>query len=230
VSDVKPGRRERYAAQTRAAVLAAARSLFVAGGFDATSVEDIARRSESSKGAETSKGAVYHHFSDKREIFAEVFRDSQATVLRTTLDSMADTGRPWRDLAAATRAYLDGYVADDGARALLRQAIGVLGWDRVRAIDEEAAFPALRGILEELVRTGQARPVPLTAAGELIFGLFCNAVLFIAAQDADTAGAASRDVEAVVSALLSGLRPDSATGIEPGGQQPSGPAAGTVSG
>jgi hypothetical protein len=51
VSDVKISRRDRYAALTCEAVLDAAKTLFVSNGFDATSVDEIARVAQSSKGA-----------------------------------------------------------------------------------------------------------------------------------------------------------------------------------
>ncbi|HWE87864.1 MAG TPA: helix-turn-helix domain-containing protein, partial [Pseudonocardiaceae bacterium] len=97
MNDVKSGRRERYAALTRSAVLDAAKALFVAKGFEATSVEDIAKLSESSK------GAVYHHFSDKKELFAEVFRASEAAIIQTTVESMVESAPPWDQIEDATR-------------------------------------------------------------------------------------------------------------------------------
>ncbi|WP_433473692.1 TetR/AcrR family transcriptional regulator [Spirillospora sp. CA-142024] len=210
MSDVKSGRRERYAALTRAAVLEAAKELFAAEGFEATSVDDIARRSE------TSKGAVYHHFSDKREIFAEVFRTTQTAVIRAAIGSVADSDSPWDQVEEATRAFLRGYAVDRQARALLRQAVEVLGWNRVRAIDEETSLPLLRTALEDLMRTGAALELSLDAATEILFSLYCNAVLFIAADDSDAA-ATSRDVETVIFALLRGLRtPESDAGSQLG--------------
>jgi AcrR family transcriptional regulator len=187
------------AALTRAALLDAARTLFVTKGFDATSIEDIAQL------AQASKGAVYHHFSDKQEIFAEVFRSSQAVVIQAAIESMSGSGQPWDLVEAATQAFLRSYVADEDARALLRQVTGVLGWDRVRALDEEAALPFLRATLEESVRTGQVRPTPIEATAELLFSLYCNAILFIAGVP--DAARASSDVETVILFMLAGLKP-----------------------
>ena len=85
MSDVKLGRREKYAALTKEAVLDAAKQLFVTEGFDATSVDDIARLSE------VSKGAVYHHFSDKREVFAELFRATLASAVQAVFDVVSPT-------------------------------------------------------------------------------------------------------------------------------------------
>lgn len=200
MADVKPSRRAMYAALTRAAVLEAATTLFVADGFDATSVEDIARL------AQASKGAVYHHFSDKQEIFAELLRSTQAAVMQAAIDSLSQSGPSWDRVETTTRAFLRSYVADEKARSLLRQAMGVLGWDRVRALDEEMALPFLRATIEESVRTGEIRPIPIDATAEILFSLYCNAILFIAG--AVDPASASYDVEIVIFSMLSGLKND----------------------
>jgi AcrR family transcriptional regulator len=198
VEDVTVSRRERYAEHARAAVLDAARALFLADGFDKTSIDDIALASQSSK------GAVYHHFRDKREIFAEVFRVSQARVASDIVGllSAESTQPPWERVEIATRLFLRSY--DASARELLRQALGVLGWDWVRAIDELAALPVIRATLQAYIENGHPREVPVNATAELYFGLYCNALLYIsAAPDPD---AASREAEAVIFTALNGLK------------------------
>lgn len=198
MSDVKPGRREIYAAQTRAAVLDAAQKLFVEKGFDVTSVEDIAAL------ANASKGAVYHHFGDKREIFAEVLRASEVAVMQAAIEASSTSGPLWENFEATSRAYIQTYVADDAARALLRQAISVLGWGRVRALDEEITLPFLRAGLKKLMLSGEARAIPIDATADTLIGLYCNAILFIAnSADPETA---ARDMDAVIISLLRGLR------------------------
>lgn len=199
--DVKPGRRQMYAELTRTAVLDAARTLFVSDGFEATSIDDIARK------AQASKGAVYHHFRDKREIFTEVYRASQNAIVAKVIDSMSSVSvqeDPWERVETGTRLFLRSYVNDDDARALLRQVMGVLGWDGVRALDEEIALPFLRATLEEFVAKGHARTVPVDATVEIFFSVFCNAILYIAASpDPEPA---SQDVQAVISTALEGLK------------------------
>jgi len=197
MSDVKTGRREMYAALTRGAVLDAAKHLFVEKGFDATSIDDIARLSQ------TSKGAVYHHFSDKREIFAEVFKASELAVMGAALRSMPDKGSAWDRLRTATSAFLRSYVDDTDARALLQQVMGVLGWERVRAIDEETALPMIRASLGDLIPT-QGNRFPISTAAELLFALYCNGILHIAGS-ADPQRA-SKDVEKVIFMMLNGLQ------------------------
>lgn len=198
MSSVKPRRRDISAALTRTAVLDAARRLFVTKGFEATSIDEIARASESSN------GAVYHHFRDKQEIFAEVFRSAQASVLEAAVASMPPDTTAWQRVEVATRAFLRGYVDDDDARMLLRQAVGVLGWDRVRELDEEMSLPLIRATLADAIATGEAVPVPVATAADVLFSLFCNSVLIIAAgSDPDQT---AKNVEAVLFTLLSGMR------------------------
>ncbi|WP_433249293.1 TetR/AcrR family transcriptional regulator [Actinomadura nitritigenes] len=199
MSTVKPSRREMYAALTRTAVVETARELFGTAGYEATSIDDIARASQ------TSKGAVYHHFRDKQEIFAEVFQAGQERLIARALEAMPPaTASAWERVEAATRAFLDAYVEDAEARFMLRQAMTVLGWDRVRELDERMALPLIRDTLTEAIEAGEARSVPVPVAADLLLGLYCNAVLVIAAG-ADPARAA-REVQDVVSALLGGLR------------------------
>ncbi|HEY7051734.1 MAG TPA: TetR/AcrR family transcriptional regulator [Mycobacterium sp.] len=198
MSDVKTGRRAMYAELTRTAVLDAAKALFVTKGFAATSIDDIARSSESSK------GAVYHHFSDKQQIFTEVFRASQQSVMQAAFAVLSPSGTAWERAQAVTRAFLHAYVADADARALLRQVMGALGWDRVREIDEELALPFIRGLLEEAIRDGEVADVPIEATADLLFSLYCNAVLFIAA--AENPDVAAGEVATVVFKMLEGMK------------------------
>jgi AcrR family transcriptional regulator len=200
VSDVKVGRRQRYAALTCEAVLDAAKTLFVEKGFDATSVDEIAVL------AQSSKGTVYHHFRDKRDIFTALFTASQESVTAKVVEAMTaeTTQHPWEKVETATRLFLRGYVADDDARALLRQVVSVLGWDRVREFNERQTLPFLRSTLETLVQQGYARPVPIEATVELYFSMFYNAVLFI--TDAQNPESASEEVEAVIFCALEGLK------------------------
>ncbi|CAJ1503997.1 TetR/AcrR family transcriptional regulator [[Mycobacterium] kokjensenii] len=197
----KSTRRSMYAELTRTAVLDASRSLFVAKGYDATSVDEIAHESQ------TSKGAVYHHFRNKQEIFAEVFRASQAEIMQAVLpraleSSPADAG-PWQQALMAVSAVLHCYVDNHDARVLLRESASALGWDRKQTVDEEMALPLLRAVLDELIETGELKPVPVGVTAELLYALLSKTGPMIAAAE-DPARAVS-EIEPVLFALLGGL-------------------------
>jgi AcrR family transcriptional regulator len=198
VSAPRVGRRQLYAAQTRAAIVDAARELFVRRGYEATSISDIGAA------AETGKGTVYHHFADKQEIFAEIFTATQSAVMHSALEAMAGDGSPWVRLEGATRRFLRSYVADPAAAAILRQASGVLGRDRVREIDEATALPLVRAGLAQFVADGEVRPLNVDVVAQLIITIYCESVLVIAA--AEEPERLAGDAEAAVLALLDGLR------------------------
>lgn len=202
VSDVKVSRRERYAALTCQAVLDAAKTLFVTNGFDATSVDEIARK------AQASKGAVYHHFPDKQAIFTELFRSSQQAIIATVAEAMpTDSDEPWDKMRTAMRLFLHSYVADREALALLRQVVSVLGWNRVRELNEQQTLPFLRTTLDGLIANGHARAVPVKATVDIYFSMFYNAVLYI--TDATDPHAAADEAEAVIACALDGLQASS---------------------
>ena len=65
---VPPSNRSERAAERRAAIVDAAMEEFVARGFAATRLDDIARR------AGVAKGTIYLHFKDKELMFEELIR------------------------------------------------------------------------------------------------------------------------------------------------------------
>lgn len=152
MSESKPGRRERYAALTRSAIVEAARMLFVERGFDDTSVDDIA------EAAQVSKGAIYHHFKDKQEIFIDVYRDATKGVIENVVKVLIDVpAGSWNRIEAAASAVIKGYTDNREPRVLVRQVMGVLGAERTQALEGELAGsashpdPAYRGRRERRI-------------------------------------------------------------------------------
>ncbi|WP_445168349.1 TetR/AcrR family transcriptional regulator [Mycolicibacterium sp. Dal123E01] len=190
-----------HAELTRKAVLDAARSLFVTNGFEATSIDDIARESQSSK------GAVYYHFRDKQAIFAEVFRASQASIMQAmlpdSLEIMPEDASPWEQALLAISAVLRRYAEDDEARVLLRDSAAALGWHRKQELDEELALPLLRAVLTELMDTGELERVSAAVTAELLYALLSKTGPIIAAAEDPTQVVS--EIEPVLFMLLSGL-------------------------
>ena len=199
MNESKTSRRERYAALTRAAIVDAARLLFVERGFDETSVDDIA------DGAEVSKGAIYHHFKDKQEIFVDVYREATKGVTESVVKVMADA-KPgsWQRIEAAASAVVKGYTDSREPRVLVRQVMGVLGAERTQELEGELALPLIRSLLVEAAENGEVRDISIEIASQLIFRVLCESALLIA-NSADYAGAA-QEVEAVMLSMFAGLR------------------------
>ena len=68
--------RNKYPEETVAKILDAALELFCAQGYEGTSIQDIVDRLDG-----MTKGAVYHHFKSKEEIFNAAFDRAMAPVV-----------------------------------------------------------------------------------------------------------------------------------------------------
>ena len=68
LSAPKPSNRAERAAERREAIIAAAMDEFIAQGFAATRLDDVAKR------AGVAKGTIYLHFKDKEALFEELIR------------------------------------------------------------------------------------------------------------------------------------------------------------
>src|SRR5215475_3846175 len=118
-------------AATVADILAAARKLFASAGFDATSIDGIAAR------AGVAKGAVYHHFASKEEIFTRVLVDVQAEIAALPVPAATRAmGDPLDMIAAETLRYLLAATEPSRKRILLIDGPAVIGWRKWREIDD----------------------------------------------------------------------------------------------
>ena len=85
---------ERLAA-TRAALLRAARSIFAEQGYEQAATEEIVRR------AKVTRGALYHHFEDKRALFDAVASEV-ASEIAARVDAMTPMHDPLKALIVGT--------------------------------------------------------------------------------------------------------------------------------
>jgi AcrR family transcriptional regulator len=186
---------ERLAA-TRAALLKAARTIFADQGYAAAATEEIVRR------AKVTRGALYHHFEDKRALFdavaSEVARD-----IAIRIDKVTPVDDPMQALIVGTGAFLDACLDPAVRRIYLIDAPAVLGWHRWREIDAPHGVRSLReGVSAMLVeRPDDALAVEPTTF--LLAGAFNEAALWIA--EAKDEKAARRAMDRTLAALIERL-------------------------
>ena len=94
------GRREEYAETTRAAIVAAAIERFTVDGFAKTSIDAVA------ESARVSKGAVYHHFADKSELFEATFIVMEERLLTKVIVGVTGIADAWDIVRAGVDAFL----------------------------------------------------------------------------------------------------------------------------
>jgi AcrR family transcriptional regulator len=122
---VTPGNRAERAAERREAIVQAALQEFIARGFTATRLDDIAKR------AGVAKGTIYLHFKDKESMFEELIRTAIVPLVGTL------TGPP--PAGASIRDALEGF-----ARVFIQEIASTRRGDIVRLIIAEGPrFPAI---------------------------------------------------------------------------------------
>src|SRR5262245_28491534 len=114
------------AAETREALIAAARPLFAQHGFADVSLETIVRA------AGLTRGALYHHFPDKTELFAATFEQVEAEVATRMGEAIAAANQtdPIEVMRLGATFWLDACADPEIRRIVLVDAPAVLGWTR----------------------------------------------------------------------------------------------------
>lgn len=184
---------------TRAKLVRAGRTLFAKRGFAGVGTEQIVRR------AGVTRGALYHHFADKRDLFRAVVESLETEAMKRIAGALgaAPTADPVAAMRVGVRAFLD-VVSDPGqARITLIDAPAVLGWAEWREIDARHGLGLTSAALQAAMDAGRIprRPVaPL--AGIMIAALGEAGIMIATASDPVAARA---EVEQALLALIDGL-------------------------
>ncbi len=152
--------------RTRAALIGGARDLFASGGYAATSTPDIVRQ------ANVSRGALYHHFADKLDLFRAVVDAEQATVAREIDHASRDVDDPVVAIRLGGEAFLDAMRDPGRRRILLIDGPAVLGVDTMREIDTRHAGQTLVEGVRAAIDAGRMRPLPPVALAALLNATF----------------------------------------------------------
>jgi AcrR family transcriptional regulator len=184
---------------TRAKLIAAARELFANQGYAAVGTERIVKR------ARVTRGALYHHFADKRDLFRAVHEELEAEGVERIAAALtgAATEDPIEAMKVAVRAFLDEAVDPGRARITLIDAPSVLGWAEWREIDARHGLGLASAALEAAMDAGRIERQPVAPlAGILIAALGEAGIMVATATDP---AAARAEVEAAVETLIDGL-------------------------
>jgi AcrR family transcriptional regulator len=187
------------AAETREALIEAARPLFAAQGFAEVALETIVRA------AGVTRGALYHHFADKTELFAAVFEQVESEVAARMGEAIAASNQtdPVEVMRLGADFWLDVCSDPEVQRIVLVDAPAVLGWTRWTEIGDRYNTGMVRALLTNAVETGRIPPQPIEATVLTILGAMREATLYVArAEDHDQA---RKDAGAVMNRLIRAL-------------------------
>src|SRR5919204_2574755 len=172
--DVKRTRREEHTEATRKALLRVARDFFTRYGYDGAKTEQIVRR------ARVTRGALYHHFTGKKDLFREVVEQLEGELVGKVASVAIGRTDIWATAVASLRAFLDACMEPAVQRIVLLDAPSVLGYDTWREIDERYGIALIRSMLEEAMAQGVIHRQPVDALAHVMLGALNEGALVIA--------------------------------------------------
>ena len=164
---------------TRGRLIATGRRLFGEKGFAATSTEEILSE------AEVSRGALYHHFSSKTDLFRATFEAVEEELTANLLEIATAGGEtdPVKILELGFNAFLDQCVKPEVQRIVMLDAPTVLGWDTWHELDERYAFGTIKAVLAVAAESGRVDPDAVDSITHLLVGAVMQAGMVVARAD-----------------------------------------------
>jgi AcrR family transcriptional regulator len=181
---------------TRAAILDAARALFVAKGYADTTTPDIVAA------AGLTRGALYHHFEDKKALFRAVIEREAREVAKSIESSTGQSLGPREALFAGAAAYFDAMAVGGRVRLLLLDGPAVLGVTEMAVIDASHGGRTLEEGLAAAMAPRRLEDRAVKAMAFLLSAAFDRAALEIdaGAARADYAYAIDRLIDRLIAA------------------------------
>ena len=186
-------------AATRTALIDAARLLFAEHGFAGVGTEAIVH------GAAVSRGALYHHFADKTELFAAVLDDVEGEVSgQLAAGVRADASGGFVEvMLRSVEAWLDACGRPEVQRIVLVDGPSVLGWARWREICQPHILGLVSAVLAQGMMDGSVDPQPVTPLAHVLLAIADEAAMYVV-TNADPVGA-RREVVAIMRRFLESL-------------------------
>lgn len=178
---------------TRAALIAAARRLFVTKGYAETGTPEIVAA------AGVTRGALYHHFADKHVLFRAVVEQESLAVAQEIEQATPASLPPQEALIRGGEAFLRAMSDTGRTRLLLLDGPAVLGRSEMDEIDNANGARTLREGITAAIQQGAMRSVPAEAVTAMLAASFDRAALAI------ESGEELEDYQQALTALISGL-------------------------
>lgn len=188
--------RKQMIAETRGKLVAAARHAFASKGYANASMDDFTAE------AGLTRGALYHHFGDKKGLLQAVIGeiDAEMSDRLCAISSKAPTA--WQGFVDEFTAYIEMALEPEIQRIMLLDGPAVLG-DPSQWQNQSACIRTTTASIQRLIDEGIILPVDAEATARLVNGASLSAALWIAG--ADDPEAASKKAVAAFNVLVSGL-------------------------
>lgn len=173
-----------------------ARRRFARWGYAATSLDDVCEQ------ARVTKGALYHHFRNKEDLFTAVLDAVEREFVAAGASAVTPDADLIGALQAAGRAFLEVCARSD-VRLIVVEAPAVLGWAKCREIEDGYGAGLLRSALRAAGEQGAAVTRTPDVLAQLLVGVFNEAGMLVATADdpAATTAAVVDDLDRLIAGL-----------------------------
>lgn len=197
--EIKPRTQSERSAATKDALVKAARPLFAEHGFGKVGTETIVRA------AGVTRGAMYHQFADKVDLFAAVFEAVEADLTKQldALVSEAAESDPIALMVLGSNAWLDAALDPEVAQIALIDGPSVLGWERWREIGMRYGMGLVEGLIGYAISSGRIEEQPAKPLAHVVLGALDEAALYVAR--AEDQSAANAEMRFVIGRLIKAL-------------------------
>jgi AcrR family transcriptional regulator len=195
------GRQAERSEATRKTLVDVARRLFAKRGYADVGTEEIVRR------AGVTRGALYHHFSGKEDLFRAVAEEVEEEITRKSAEAALAHEDVWEQQRGGWEAFLDACLDPAVQRIILLDAPSILGPKAWREIASKYGLALVQFGIQSLIDAGLIEKQPVDPLAHLVIGALSEAAMVIA-QAEDTA-VARAEMGAAIERLMSGLRVDS---------------------
>lgn len=182
-------------------LLAVAMQEFSDKGYAGASTEAIVKK------AQVTRGALYHHFRGKKDLFYAVFKEAQLEIgnrIETDADAASDL---WDGLISGCNTFLKACSDPALQQIVVIDAPAVLNWNTYRSVDENlpgSGLALLKECLQELVDQKMVKPIAVDAMAHLLSGAMDEAAVWIA--QSDNSPRALSEAQQTLENLLVGLK------------------------
>jgi AcrR family transcriptional regulator len=187
---------------TRGALIAAARVLFAERGYAGVGTEEIVRA------AGVTRGALYHHFAGKQELFEAVYEQIEVELSERIATGALAAGAdsPLDAMRAGAEMFLRACTEPEAQRIVLLDGPSVLGWDRWREIAAEHGLGLIEATVQAAIDAGAIAPQPVRPLAHILMGALDEAAMLVGrAEDPERMRVeVSRTLDSLIAALGAG--------------------------
>lgn len=192
------GRREEYSDATRQALLDAGKQQFLSAGYQNASIEAVVRD------ARVTRGALYHHFKDKKALFEAIVIKMQQEINELILERASRENGSWEKMNAGIDRFLDCCLEPAYRQIVILDAPSVLGSARFREIDQEYPQGLLKANIEALAEEGMIETSSEVILSQILGACICE-VSFVVAE-AENATNAKKEAWKIINNITSSFR------------------------